>query len=140
MDPRPEQSVLANDVEHVEYERLLGVLRRALLQNPPELDRARELLATVDSGLPEHLRLEEVQVFPWLLDQLPSARDEVDHLLREHLQLVTALTGLRLSMRGEPEGGVIASALRFVEHFRRHAERERSLTAAALEQRAGSKS
>lgn len=139
MDPRSEQSVLANDVEHVEYERLLDLLRRALLHDPPELDRVRELLATVDGGLPEHLRLEEVQVFPWVLEQLPSARDEVDHLLREHLQLVTALTALRLSLRGEPQGGVIASALRFVEGFRRHADRERSLTAAALDHRAGPK-
>lgn len=130
---RPELTATELDEEHEQHGTLLGKLWRALAAKPPALETAQHLLAELASDLPEHTLREEAELLPWLARLVPSCAAEIDGLLAEHVTLVQGVTGLRKALHGQPDAETVAAALRFVEDFRRHVDRERQLTSLAVE-------
>ena len=120
-------------LEHEKHARQIELLERAVTLcsfDSPELARC---LGAVDEGLVEHLRWEEAELFPWLLEVLPHCADQVERLEREHVDLVAAATVLGMMPASRPQSlrAVVEAARHFVQLLRRHLEHEERLIAAA---------
>jgi iron-sulfur cluster repair protein YtfE (RIC family) len=120
------------DREHEEQDGQIEALIAALLETPPDLETARNIVRTIDAELPDHLSREEAVISPWLAKVLPEARNELATLEREHMQLFHQVTAARYALAGVTPAVDHGVALRFAHLFADHLERERRLIEQAL--------
>ncbi len=120
------------DREHAEQDGQIEQLIAALLDTPPDIDTAREIVRSIDRELPDHLTREEAVISPWLARVLPEARNELATLEREHVELVNQVTAARYALAGVTPAVNHGVALRFAHLLADHLERERRLIDLAL--------
>lgn len=119
--------------EHAHHNDLVQELRNGLSREPPDIAGIRANIKLLDDSMTQHLRDEEVSLFPWLAQTLPEAAGEIERLLKQHEELSALSTSVRLGLDVDvPSAHALAQARVYAALIQSHTAHEQTLVGTAM--------